>query len=261
MGALADRIKRYEEASKFRLQPRQPLFIRVDGRAFHTYTKGMDRPFDHDFMSAMVYAATEVARDMMGFKLAYVQSDEATFMLGDYDTYTTQGWFDYELAKVVSISASLMTAHFNNHATARDHSSEVAIFDSRAFTVPESDAPNVFIWRQQDWERNSLTMLAQAHFSHKQLHGKKSQDMHDMLHEIGVNWAHDLVDQAKNGTFIVRDVMKFPLDPMNVWSESVTRTVFVNHHLKAPYNLINKWILGDPDALASPGDFLSPWPQ
>lgn len=199
---LGDRIKRYEQASRYLLAPRQPLFIRVDGRAFHTYTRGMDRPFDSGLMGAMLHATQETARDMMGFKLAYTQSDEATFMLTDYDKIDSQGWFGYELAKVVSLSASLFTIHFNDYMMGKaltDH--RLATFDSRAFTVPADDAPNVFIWRQRDWERNSVTMLAQSHFSHKALHGKKIPDMHDMLHEVGVNWAQ-LSDVEKNGVFV-----------------------------------------------------------
>jgi len=199
--SLGDRIKRYERAGQFHYPPRQPLIIRVDGRAFHTFTRGFDKPFDHYLMEAMVYAMEKTAKDMMGFKLAYHQSDEVTFLLTDYDRLTTQGWFDYEVNKVVSLAASTFTAWFARMFSAKFG---VATFDARAFTVPAEDVPNVFIWRQRDWERNSVSMLAQAHFSHKELHGKKVPDMHDMLHGIGINWA-DLSLAEKNGTFLLRD--------------------------------------------------------
>lgn len=206
--SLGDRIKRYEEAGKHRFAPRQPLLVRVDGRAFHTYTRRLDRPFDHDLMDAMEHAMRKVAADMQGFKLAYTQSDECTFLLTDFDRPETRGWFNYELNKVVSLSASLFTAHFDRWWSVHEDRERAlngpAAFDARAFTVLVEDVPNVFVWRQRDWERNSVAMLAQAHFSHKQLHGKKVPDMHEMLHGVGVNWAR-LSPREKNGTFLLRD--------------------------------------------------------
>jgi tRNA(His) guanylyltransferase len=203
---LGDRIKRYERTFKYQLSPKTPLFIRVDGKAFHTFTKGLDRPFDQRIVNAMVYAATMTAEEMSGFKLGYVQSDEATFMLTDTDNFETQGWFDHELNKIVSVSASAFTAHFNWYWHIReDMPHSTAMFDSRAFTVPVEDAPNVFIWRQRDWERNSIQMFARAHFTHKECEGKKMPDLHEMLHEKGLNWTKDLTEQLKNGTFIEKD--------------------------------------------------------
>lgn len=216
--SLGTRVKRYEAVSNHKLTPRSPLAIRIDGRAFHTYTRGTDRPFDQALMDRMVDAAVETAREMSGFRLGFVQSDEVSFLLADYENLDTQGWFAYELNKVVSLSASIFTSYFNLNNPKR------ATFDSRAFTVPVDDAPNVFIWRQQDWGRNSLQMLAGSHFSHKQLHGKKQPDMHQMLHEVGVNWA-DLTPREKNGTFILSD-----------------KTLI---HEKADYDRIARWI--DPD--------------
>lgn len=219
---LGDRIKRYEAAAFHQLTPRTPVMIRVDGRAFHTYTKGMERPFDHTLMDAMQYATMFTAKDMQGFRLGYTQSDEATFLITDTENLDTQGWFGYELNKIVSLSASLFTAHFYSYMIAINHdSNSIATFDARAFNVPEDDVPNVFVWRQRDWERNSLQMLARAHFSHKELMGKRRQCMHDMLHAKGINWA-DLSPAEKNGTFILRD----------------------GHHVsdKADYELIRKWI-------------------
>ncbi len=200
--SLGDRMKAYEAASNYRLTPNSPVLIRVDGKAFHSWTRGMKRPFDRGLMRIMVQAATETAREMQGFKLGYVQSDEATFLLTDYDTHDTAGWFGYEVNKLVSISASLFTGFFN---AAYHGEYRPAAFDSRAYVIPRADVPNVFVWRQQDWMRNSLQMLSRAHFSHKQLHGKNRAAMHDMLHAKGINWATDLTEQEKNGTFILAD--------------------------------------------------------
>jgi tRNA(His) guanylyltransferase len=204
--SIGDRIKRYERVSDHMLTPCSPMFIRVDGRAFHTWTKGMRRPYDDRLTNAMVNTAASVVKDMPGFKLAYLQSDECTFMLTDTERVESQGWFDYRLNKVVSIAASAFTAYFNWVFPHGEFSYTLppAMFDARAFTVPYEDAPNVFVWREKDWERNSLSMLAQSHFSHKELQGKKKSEQHEMLHSIGVNWA-DETPAHKNGTFLHPD--------------------------------------------------------
>jgi tRNA(His) 5'-end guanylyltransferase len=160
-------------------------------------------------MSAMVSSACDVAKEMQGFKVGYVQSDEATFCLTDYDRLETQGWFDYDLSKMVSISAALMSVRFNLHPNIMGGSSAFGhvtspwvVFNSRAFSVPPDDVVNAFLWRARDWERNSLQMYARAFFSHEQLLNKGRAGIHEMLHGIGKNWAMDLTDQERNGTFI-----------------------------------------------------------
>lgn len=199
MSSLGDRIKRYEKTFSYSTLRRMPVMIRVDGRAFHALTRGMVKPFDSTLMAAMVASAVDTARDMQGFKAAYIQSDEATFCLTDYDTIDTQGWFDYDLSKMVSLSAALMSVAFNSHFP----TDKRPVFDSRAFTLPTDDVVNAFLWRAKDWERNSLQMYCRAFFSHKQLHLKKRADMHEMLRGIGKNWATDLTKQERNGTFLV----------------------------------------------------------
>lgn len=209
MSDLGDRIKGYEEVFARQLTRRVPVVVRVDGRAFHTFTRGCERPFDRRLMAAMVQAAHEVSCEMQGFCFAYVQSDEASFCLTDYDTVDTQGWFGYDLNKIVSISAALMTAEFNRAFP----SERGATFDARAFNVPKDDVINAFLWRAKDWERNSLQMYCRAHFSHKQLHGKGRADMHEMLHGIGKNWATDTTDQERNGTFILPVSVRYDITP------------------------------------------------
>lgn len=245
--SLGDRMKRYEAPSRHFLPPKQPLMIRVDGRAFHTYTHGMDKPFDQNLMDAMVYATEQSAKDMSGFKLAYTQSDEASFLITDFDGLDTQGWFDYNLSKVISLSASLFTAHFNHYMAQQrplhvngDGCIKLATFDSRAFVIPMSDAPNDFIWRQKDWYRNSVQMLGQAHFSHKQLNGKKLSDIHDMLHEKGINWA-ELSGREKNGTFVRRVSRLVESDYQGSGFAPVMRTVFEQVSEKADYMAIQNW--------------------
>jgi tRNA(His) guanylyltransferase len=198
---IATRMKaNYEDRGRYSLVRRMPVVIRVDGRAFHTYTRGMGRPFDDRLMQAMVGAALDVCDEAQGCVLGYVQSDEASFLLVDYQTLTTAAWFDYTKSKVETIAASVMTARFNQiMGTAR-----LAHFDARSFNIPREDAANYLLWRAMDWERNSLSMLAQAHFSPKQLHGKGRAAKHEMLHELGINWATDTTEQQRNGTWLVR---------------------------------------------------------
>lgn len=197
---LGDRIKKYESVSHHTAMIKVPLMVRVDGRAFHTFTKNFKKPFDNNLMYCMVAAAKAVASDMSGFKVGYVQSDEATFCLTDYDNFETQGWFDYDLSKVISTSAALMSVNFLKLIGTE----KCPTFDSRAFSIPEHDVINAFLWRAKDWERNSLQMYARSFFSHKELHGKKRQDIHEMLHKIGKNWCEDLTAQQKNGTYLIK---------------------------------------------------------
>jgi len=217
---LGDRIKRYEHVSRQSLIPNSYIILRVDGKAFHTFTKGMDRPFDDKLTKAMIRAGEKVSKEMSGFKLGYHQSDEFTFMLTDTDSYDTQVWFDGEIQKLCSVTASLFGAHFN-----KEMGGTICAFDCRAFNVPKEDVANVFIWRQKDWERNSLNMLASSFFSHKELQGKSCEQRHDMLHSIGENWA-DLPDVYKNGTFISmhgRMSKKMDYDGLNEFISTLKR--------------------------------------
>ena len=202
--SLGDRMKKnYENPARLYLTRRTPVIVRVDGRAFHTFTRDFQKPFSPGITEAMVGAALTVASEMQGCKLGYVQSDEASFLLTDYDELQTQPWFAYNKSKVESISASTMTAAFARHMSVAGIS-RLATFDARAFNIPEDEVVNYFLWRAQDWARNSVTMLAQSKFSHQMLHNMTRTDMHEMLHAVGVNWTTDLKDDEKNGTFILR---------------------------------------------------------
>ena len=198
--SLGDRMKRnYEAPARHRLTRRMPTIIRVDGRAFHTLTAPLQKPFDPDFILAMQEAAWYVASQIQGFKLAYVQSDEASFVLTDYDNLQTDPWFGAVQSKIETIAASAMTAKFNTLI----ESHFLGLFDARAFNIPESDVANYFLWRARDWHRNSVSMYARAHFSHAELRGKCMPEMHEMLHAVNRNWSNDLSDTEKNGSFIV----------------------------------------------------------
>lgn len=182
---LGNRMKeQYEDRTRYSLPRRTYTIIRVDGKAFHTYTRGFARPYDTNLMTFMNGTAQYLCEEIQGAEFAYVQSDEISVLLTDFAKITTDAWFNGCIQKMVSVSAGLATARFNKLADA-----EVS-FDSRVFTIPDPiEVENYFIWRQQDATRNSVSMAAQAHFSHKQLHGVTCSGMQEMLFaEKGINW-------------------------------------------------------------------------
>lgn len=195
---LADRMKAYEGVTHRHLTRRAPVVVRVDGRAFHSVTADMDRPFDRSLVNAMVAAAGALAAEMQGCRLWYHQSDEISFLLLDTEKLETEPWFGNDLSKVLSISASFVASQLTAAL------GQPVQFDARAFNVPVEDVANYFLWRARDWARNSLQMYAQTFFSHRALLGKDRDAIHEMLHGIGRNWAEDLPDDLKNGTFGVR---------------------------------------------------------
>jgi len=203
---LSGRMKRYEKVSSPELYRKIPVIVRVDGRAFYTFTRKFKRPYDENFIKAMLSAARAVAEDMQGFKLGYVQSDEASFLLTDYDNIESQPWFDNDLSKIVSIASSLMSVYFNSHIydITMGQINKQVVFDARAFNLPKEEVANYFLFRSKDWERNSLQMYARSIFSHKELNGKKRKDIHEMLHIKGRNWTKDVPLQEKNGTFFYK---------------------------------------------------------
>ena len=195
----------YEDRSRFFLPRRTYTILRVDGRAFHTWTKGLTKPYDTKFMSCMDAAAIALCKEIAGARFAYVQSDEISVLATDFADEGSQSWFDGNLQKWVSVAASIATmsfnrivAHFSKTASCSDSMKEApwfgktpdAVFDARAFTIPDYiEVENYFIWRQQDAARNSVTQLASAYASHKKLQGKSTPERHEIIHEAGDNWA------------------------------------------------------------------------
>jgi len=193
--SLGDRMKaNYEKRFEYKLLRRMPVIIRLDGRSFHSITHKCEKPFDLFLSQCMENTTKYLCEEIQGAKCGYTQSDEISILLVDYDLITTQAWFDYDLQKVVSISASIASVYFHKLFGAD------AQFDSRVFNIPIDEVVNYFIWRQKDWIRNSVAMLAQSHFSPKQLLNKGQSEMHEMLHQKDVNWA-DLPPRFKNGIY------------------------------------------------------------
>lgn len=223
--SLGDRMKDYESIPKTFLTRRIPVIIRLDGKAFHTFTRGMKKPFDSILMQTMQETMKYLCKNIQGCVFGYTQSDEITLVLTDYETITTDAWFGYNVQKMTSISASMATLAFNNffeencnivwdnYYEAWNHTEEEikynemlysklnkALFDSRVFSVPKEEVCNCLIWRQQDATRNSIQAVGQANFSQKQLHGKSCNVIQDMLFaEKGINW-NDFPTDCKRGS-------------------------------------------------------------
>lgn len=223
----------YEARTRLLLPRRTYTVVRVDGKAFHTYTRGCARPFDYDLMADMDETAKALCEQVQGCRLAYVQSDEITLVLTDFETETTDAWFDGNVQKITSISASIATAEFNRFRLLRQMYRQVgenlladlaahqgldtvlragalAQFDSRVFTIPERE--EVLIWRQQDAVRNSISMAAQAKFSAAELHGKNTSQLQELLFERhALNW-NDYPVGARRGRVVARRSVFKPVE-------------------------------------------------
>ena len=231
--SLGDRMKKYEGVPKTALMRRNPVIIRIDGKAFHTFTRGFQRPFDNILIESMQETMKYLCENIQGCKLGYCQSDEISLLLTDYENINTAAWFDYEVQKMCSIAASMATLAFNRafgervdeeygyieseamfpsleKETFRQIEKEYeahqkalnkgAMFDARCFSIPKEEVCNYFIWRQQDATRNSIQMVGQANFSHKELQNKSCDKIQDMLMlEKGINW-NDFPTVQKRGS-------------------------------------------------------------
>jgi len=233
---LGKRMKeQYEVRTRYSLPRRTYTIIRLDGKAFHTFTKGMKRPYDETFMSMMDKTALMLTSEIQGCKMAYVQSDEISLLLTDFATITTDAWFDGQIQKMASVSASIATAHFNMLIALQKIQIEkkdwadikLAYFDSRVFTIPDPiEVENYFIWRQKDAVRNSIAMTAQSLYSHKELNGKSSSDQQDMIHAKGVNW-NDMPEGFKRGRTIYLEKIPYMCE------DSFDQTVYYNTSWKS----------------------------
>lgn len=238
--SLGDRMKEfYENRSKTKLVRRMPVIIRLDGRSFHTFTRGFVKPFDKRMIETMQETTLELCKNIQDCIFGYTQSDEITLILVDYNDIDVSAWYDYEIQKMCSVVASMATLYFNrifrgkvnefsqkhflpmndpktygeelstsirNIFNAYNKSLELgAQFDARCFNVPISDVCNMVLWRQKDAERNSINSLGQAWFKHQELQGKSTNQVQDMLFkEYGINW-NNLSTVEKRGTAVIKN--------------------------------------------------------
>ena len=227
---LAVRMKEnYENISKTKLMRRTPVAIRIDGKAFHTFTRGFEKPFDKVLIKSMQETTKYLCENIQGCVFGYTQSDEITLILIDYQKLNSSAWFDYEVQKMCSIAASMATMAFNkffyenvflyNGMASVDMSNKKypykevyakavkkgAMFDARCFNIPKEEVTNLIYWRQLDATRNSIQMVGQANFSHKELQNKSCNMIQDMLHkQKGINW-NDFPTYQKRGTCIIKE--------------------------------------------------------
>lgn len=227
---IGDRMKaNYENRAKTYLTRRTPVIIRLDGKAFHTFTRGFRRPYDEVFHAAMNETTKYLCENIQGCKFGYTQSDEITLLLTDYDTLTTDAWFGYSVQKLCSVSASMATLEFNrqlrhhimvltkNDGINEDRKEDLdyavalgraltagALFDSRCFNIPKEEVTNCFIWRQQDATRNAVQMLGQCHFPSNDLDGKNQSEVREMLARNGIIF-DEMLAAFKRGVCCVKD--------------------------------------------------------
>lgn len=227
---LGDRMKNnYENISRYYLTRRMPIITRIDGKSFHTFTRGFKKPFDDILVKTMQETMKYLCENIQGCVLGYTQSDEISLVLVDYAELTTDAWFGNNLQKMCSVSASMATLAFNKaftrniskqskrlyteHLEEKDASyietleiamNKGAMFDSRVFTIPKEEVCNYMLWRQQDATRNSILSVGQANFSHKDLHGKSCNNIQDMLMtKKGINW-NDYATTLKRGSCCIK---------------------------------------------------------
>lgn len=244
----------YEQIPKTKLMRRCPVAIRIDGKAFHTFTRRFHKPFDEVLIKSMQETMKYLCENIQGCVLGYTQSDEITLILIDYKKLTSSAWFDYEVQKICSIAASMATMAFNKFF--RDNVGDYlyenyddqyladyikilqnavdkgAMFDARCFNIPKEEVTNLVYWRQLDASRNSIQMVGQANFSHKELQNKSCNDIQDMLMtQKGINW-NDLPTYQKRGSCCVRNKIVIETD-------SVMATVQLRDSSKSE----NEWII------------------
>lgn len=217
----------YEQIPKTKLMRRCPVAIRIDGKAFHTFARGFQKPFDEVLIKSMQETMKYLCENIQGCVLGYTQSDEITLILVDYKKLTSSAWFDYEVQKICSIAASMATMVFNESFSKiysklyrdkiehRENVDELvktyafkagkAMFDCRCFNIPKEEVTNLIYWRQLDASRNSIQMVGQANFSHKELQNKSCNDIQDMLMtQKGINW-NDLPTYQKRGSCCIKE--------------------------------------------------------
>lgn len=202
---LGDRIKGYEsQTTSIKLIDRLPIIVRLDGRSFSSFTKGLAKPFD-ERLSRLMIETTKYLVSEVNANCGYTQSDEITLVIYN-DSYDSEVLFNRKLLKMTSILASMATGFFvknlNDYLPEKAHL--IPNFDCRIFNVPDiSEAANCVLWREMDATRNSISMASECYCSHGELEGKNSTEKQEMLFAKGINW-NDYPSFFKRGTYIQR---------------------------------------------------------
>ena len=251
---LGDRIKKfYEDRTRFLLPRRAYTILRIDGKSFHSYCKGLKQPFDQGLIDDMDATACYLCKNIQGSKFGYVQSDEISILMTDFDAIGTDAWFDGNIQKIVSVAAGLATAEFNklrllrgfneitvdpeaHGQTAYDMAigqvlgQKMATFDARVFTIPaDYEVENYFIWRQKDCTKNSISSVARTLYSQKEVDGKNSDQKQEMIFQKGINW-NDYAPMFKRGRFIQKEIriLETPFVAVDKKQTTYERSVWVS---------------------------------
>lgn len=271
---LGKRMKKfYEQVPKTRLIRRCPVAIRLDGKAFHTFTRGFQKPFDEIIVKSMQETMKYLCKNIQGCVLGYTQSDEITLILVDYQKLNSEAWFDYETQKMCSVAASMATMMFNKvfkeqvdifynkHClvltrdpmlgeyeyhwsneknkklfnTYQKAHNKGAMFDARCFNVPKEEVTNAFYWRQIDAIRNSIQMLGQAYFSHTELDHKNQRMIKEMLLEKHIDW-NELPIYLQRGSCCIKE--EYYIDNASKKEISVRDTIHSDE-----YTTRTRWII------------------
>lgn len=228
--SFGERIKAYENVNRTYLTDGVPKVMRLDGKAFHSFLKGAERPYDKNVMMSMAFAAAKVLKEIGGSaRFAYIQSDEVSIGINDKMTIESSPWFGNNVQKMVSVSSSIMAVNFSyeyytrmTNAAIEKATTEIdgkryvqlmvgkpnfrpAYFDARIFQVPNVvELHNAVLWRQQDAAKNSISQYARSFFSHKEVDGKNGSEMQEMMHSVhGFNW-NDAPTWTKRGILLYR---------------------------------------------------------
>lgn len=196
---LEKRMRTYEDVTKSTLVRHMPVIIHLDGQSFSKFTKGFQSPFDELLRDTMNQTMLYLCKNIQGCKFGYTQSDEISLLLTDYDNLDTSAWFDDEILKMASVSASMCTMKFNQlfvHSivdmfhgiptTKYERALEKAAyagatFDSRVFNVPKGDVTNYFYWQQTDYIHNAIQMTGIHFFGRKNMSKVTTQQIIDRL--------------------------------------------------------------------------------
>ena len=245
---LGKRMKGYENECNRKLVKKLPVIVRIDGRAFHTFTKKLNKPFDDLLIDTMHETMRYLCKHVAGCVLGYCQSDEISLLLQDYKNEETQPWFEYRTNKLCSVTAAMATFAFNRifenkvaefydlcceNRTLFDENEERiktlfdccdkgAMFDARAFTLPFNEVTNYFYWREADAIRNSIEMVGHANFSQNQLHKVNTDGIKKMLFEKGIDYDKIPIYKQRGVCCIKTKMPLFSPD-----NKQVMRTVWV----------------------------------
>ena len=222
---LGNRMKGYENVTRNYLTRRTPVIIRLDGVAFHTFTKGFEKPFDRLLLATMCQVAEKLCNEVQNCVFAYTQSDEISLVLIDYRNLNTDAWFGNNIQKICSVVAAKASVYFNEilenyyYIESLDKDREIflenvlnkkAFFDARCFNIPREEVLNYFIWRQKDCQKNSVSAIAQAYFSNKELYQKSTKQRIEMLNQYAEE--NNLFKYEDFDKMFLKGVTVFPKD-------------------------------------------------